>query len=68
MNYRNDLDECLTYFKIFSGYAHYYLFGMPKLLSHFNKLLGRKVPRLLESYDNHVSSKIMRNVATATSI
>jgi hypothetical protein len=55
MNYKNDLDECLTYFKLlFLTYPIFLILfsRLPNLLSHFNQLLSKKVPKLLESYDN----------------
>ena len=51
INYVTDLDECLICFKILFEYAQFWnFFELPKLLSHFNYLLGKKVPKLLESY------------------
>ena len=53
MNYRNDLDECLIFFlkKFESTQLQNFFGGMFNLLSCFNKLLGKKVPKLLESYN-----------------
>ena len=38
MNYKNVLDECLTYFKLLFEYANVRILfnGLPNLLSHFN--------------------------------
>ena len=47
-NYGNDLDECLTYIYI---YVIKLFLDYNNLLSHFNQLLVRKVPKLLENYN-----------------
>ena len=38
MNYRNDLDGCLTYLNYFFDVPNFrmFIFGLPRLLSHFN--------------------------------
>ena len=38
MNYKNDLDECLTYLDYFFDLPNFRIlfFGLPNLLSHFN--------------------------------
>jgi hypothetical protein len=38
MNYKNDLDECLTYLNYFFDLPNIGIlfFGLPNLLSHFN--------------------------------
>jgi hypothetical protein len=56
MNYRNDLHECLTCFKFTFESNQFHNFELPNLLSHFNKSLGMKVTKLLESYDMTISS------------
>ena len=56
MNYKNDLDECLTYFNLIFNFPNFRLLftGLPNLLSHFNWLLDGKVPKLLENYGNRL--------------
>ena len=58
MNYRNDLDECMTYSNYFLNLSNFRIFlnELPNLLSHFDSLLGRKVPKLLESHDTQMVS------------
>lgn len=55
LNYRNDLDERLTYLKLVLEYAHFRVlfYGLRNLLSHFHWLLGTMVPKLLESYGTY---------------
>ena len=55
MNYKNDLDECLTFLNYFLNVLNFrILFSrLPNLLLHFNLLLGKKVPKLPESYGIH---------------
>ena len=54
MNYINDLDECLTYsiYLFIFLILEYIFFGLPNLFPQYNEVLGRKVPKLLESYGN----------------
>ena len=43
MNYKNDLDECLTYLNYFFDLPNFRIFfGLPKLLLRFNWLLGKE--------------------------
>ena len=38
MNYKNDLDECLTFLNYFVNLPNFriLIYGLPNLLSHFN--------------------------------
>jgi hypothetical protein len=54
MNSRNDLDESLNYCKLhFELHFEFAQFQkksrLPNLFSHFNLLLGKEVPKLLEN-------------------
>ena len=49
MNYRNDFDECLTYCPI----LEYYFLGCLTYFLTLINLLGRKVPKLLESFSSN---------------
>jgi hypothetical protein len=64
MNFRNDLDKCLTYLELLFKLPNFRIlfFRLRNLLLHFNKLFGKKVPKLLETYGNLEDKKNYNHV------
>ena len=56
MNYRNDLHEWLTYFKRCHCCCLFYFILFLFFSPHFDYLLGKHVPKLLESYNISIGS------------
>ena len=52
MNHKNDLDECWYILNFFLNFPNFRILysKLPNLLSYFDYLLGKKVPKLLESW------------------